>query len=51
MAKRMTIRELERLADLLGKWHETHPDDGAARDEASHIRFLVDEEIDERAGY
>ena len=45
---RMTLRELERLSDLLGRWHELHPEDGRLRDEASAVRQAVDGEIEER---
>lgn len=38
----MPIRQLERLADLLGSWidDQDHDADGRTRDDASHARFL-----------
>lgn len=48
MAEAMSERELLRLSDLLGKWHEYHPDDGNLRDKASVVRYTVDEELEER---
>ena len=44
----MTIKELERLSDLLMKWHEEHPDESAMRDDVSHLRANIEDEIDER---
>jgi hypothetical protein len=41
----MTRRELERLSDLLLKFYEAC-EDGALRDEISHVRHEAEERLD-----
>jgi hypothetical protein len=44
----MTRRELDRLSDLLLKLYEVS-EDGALRDEISHVRHEVEEQLDRYA--
>jgi hypothetical protein len=43
--RQMTKRELERLSDLLLKFYEA-TEDGGLRDEISHVRHEVNEQLD-----
>ncbi len=47
-ARRLTVRELERLSDLLGTWSEFHTGDGRVRDNVGEIRAAAEDEIEER---
>lgn len=44
----MKARELERLSDLLAKWSERHPTEGALRDSVAELRAHIDDELEER---
>jgi hypothetical protein len=46
--RRMTVKELDQLDQLLGLWFESHPDERTLRDDVSALRLHVQNEADER---